>query len=130
MPVKEVAAAIIIKDKKILICRRGKGGSCAYLWEFPGGKREKNETLEQCLMRECLEELGIDIVVEKIFHKTLYRYPEADISLTFFYAKIISGAPEPRIQQEILWVKPGDLTAYDFCPADTEVIHLLKESGL
>lgn len=123
---KEVAAAIIIKNKKILICRRGSGGSCAYLWEFPGGKREGCETMEQCLVRECAEELGIHIAAEKKFHKTIYHYPEAEILLTFFYAKIINGEPEPRIHQEVKWVKSDELTEYDFCPADREVIDLLK----
>ena len=59
-----VSAAIIKNsDNEILICRRGPGGSCEFLWEFPGGKIEPGESPEECLVRECLEELEIEIEV-------------------------------------------------------------------
>ena len=54
-----VSAAIIRNTAgEILICQRGAGGSCAFLWEFPGGKQEAGETAADCLVRECREELG------------------------------------------------------------------------
>ena len=58
---KRIAAAILRRNDKILICRRGPGGSCGYLWEFPGGKIEPGETGEDCAVRECREELGVEI---------------------------------------------------------------------
>ena len=58
-----VSAAIIRNTAgEILICQRGAGGSCAFLWEFPGGKQEAGEKAADCLVRECREELGIEIL--------------------------------------------------------------------
>ena len=63
----QVSAAIIRNAKgQILVCRRGPGGNCAYLWEFPGGKQEPSESPEECLMRECQEELGIALVAAAV----------------------------------------------------------------
>ena len=57
-----VSAGIVrYPDGRILICRRGEGRKNAHLWEFPGGKQEAGETAADCLVRECREELGIEI---------------------------------------------------------------------
>lgn len=56
-----VAAVILRRDEKVLICRRGPGGSCGNLWEFPGGKVEPGESPADCARRECREELGVEV---------------------------------------------------------------------
>jgi 8-oxo-dGTP diphosphatase len=127
---KEVSAAIIIENKKVLICRRGEGGSCGNLWEFPGGKRESGETLEQCLVRECREELGISIKTEGVYHTTTFLYPEYTVILTFFHARIIDGQPKAIVHNEIRWVSLNELLHYNFCPADEEIIRLLQKAIL
>jgi mutator protein MutT len=122
----QVAAAIIQNSKnQILICKRGPGGSTAFLWEFPGGKREESESLEECLKRECFEELGINIFAGEIFATTTYNYPEATIDFTFFESFIIDGEPVPTVHSEIVWAKREDLKSYDFCPADIDIIERL-----
>lgn len=122
-----VSAAIIRNEQgEILICRRGAGGVCAYLWEFPGGKREEHETAQMCLIRECKEELDILIGVEKLFAQTTYAYPDREIAFDFFDCKILSGAAKPKIHQEIKWVYPGELDAESFCPADVLIVQKLK----
>ena len=84
-----VSAAIITNsDNEILICRRGPGGSCQFLWEFPGGKIEQGESPEECLVRECLEELEIEIEVLDLFEETKYSYPEREIEFMFFSASL------------------------------------------
>ena len=84
-----VSAAIIRNTAgEILICQRGAGGSCAFLWEFPGGKQEAGETAADCLVRECREELGIEIDIVALLEQTSYTYPDNKIGLSFFAAKI------------------------------------------
>ncbi len=72
-----VSAAIIRNTAgEILICQRGAGGSCAFLWEFPGGKQEAGEKAADCLVRECREELGIEIDIVALLEQTSYTYPD------------------------------------------------------
>ena len=122
----EVTAAVIKKDGKILICRRPADKSCALLWEFPGGKQEPGETLEQALARECLEELNINITVRKKLHETVYEYPERKLRLHFFAAEIESGTLTRKEHSEIKWVLPEEMNQYDFCPSDTEFLSVYK----
>lgn len=122
----QVAAAIIQKGKKILICQRGAGGSTAFLWEFPGGKLEPDETLEECLVRECKEELEIDIKVGKIFAETEYEYPDRRIAFTFFEAEITGGKIKANVHKDIKWVITAELMDYEFCPADIGIIKRLR----
>ncbi|MDF2685747.1 MAG: mutT [Clostridia bacterium] len=119
----QVAAAIIRKNGKILICQRGAGGNCAYLWEFPGGKVELNETFEQCAIRECKEELGININIKDIFIKTVYKYPDKEIEFTFFNAEITEEILKISVHNDIKWVLPNEMKAFKFCPADIEVVN-------
>jgi 8-oxo-dGTP diphosphatase len=121
-----VSAAIIRNtDNEILICQRGPGGSCAFLWEFPGGKIEQGETPEECLVRECLEELEIDIEVLDLFEQTKYSYPESDIEFMFFRASLKEGIPVPSVHKTIKWVSPDRLQEYKFCPADIFIVEKL-----
>ena len=123
----QVAAAIIQKDGKILICQRGAGGNCAFLWEFPGGKLESGETMEECLIRECKEELEIEISVKDIFAETTYKYPEREIAFIFYKADIIGGQLKMNVHNDMQWVLPSELKKYKFCPADVEIITDIAE---
>ena len=114
-------------SRRILICQRGAGGSCAFLWEFPGGKQEAGETAADCLVRECREELGIEIDIVALLEQTSYTYPDNKIGLSFFAAKITGGVPQKSVHQKILWVRPAELLQYQFCPADTEIVSRLAQ---
>ena len=121
-----VSAAIIKNETgEILICQRGKGGVCEYLWEFPGGKLEPGETSEECLVRECRVELGIEIMVQELFAQTTYAYPEITIAFSFFRAKLVKGEPKAEVHESIKWVLPVELKFYEFCPADVAVVEKL-----
>ncbi len=117
----EVSAAIIEKDGRILICRRGGGGSCAHQWEFPGGKREAHESAETCAMRECREELGIEINVYILYDEFEWEYPERKIRFHFFTADIAKGVPKATEHEEIRWVTAAELAEIPMCPADERV---------
>ena len=120
-----VTAAIIRQNNQILICRRGPGGNCAYLWEFPGGKLEPGESLEECIIRECQEELEITISVKDIFAETTYQYPDKEIAFTFYNAEIIGGTMKVNAHEEIRWVLAEELKNYEFCPADVKIVEQL-----
>ena len=125
----DVSAAFIKNGSKILICRRGEGKNCSGMWEFPGGKREKNETGEQALERECMEELGITVSAGGLLADMVYEYPDRTIHLSLYEAVITDGRPACLEHSEILWVEADGLKKYDSCPADRLLIRELSGKG-
>jgi len=124
----KVAAAIIQDQEKMLICQRPPGKPLALLWEFPGGKVEPEESFSECIVRECLEELGIEVKVETVFAEYVYHYPEQAIHFVFFGCQIQKGIPQAKENQNFVWVKKSELEKYPFCPADQEVIQKLSQT--
>lgn len=94
---KEIAAAVIRRDGRLLLCRRAErpGDSCAGLWEFPGGKREPGGKLEDCLVRECREELGVQVKPLRVREQLTHIYPEITVRLTFFDAELTGESRKP-----------------------------------
>lgn len=124
-----VAAAILWRGGKLLICQRGPGGSCGDLWEFPGGKLEEGETAAGCAVRECREELGIEIRLSGALCEVRHQYPDREVLLSFFEGTVGDGEPEARVHQKIVWVLPAELDRFRFCPADEDLIHRLIQRG-
>ncbi len=125
----EVAAALIRCGNRFMICRRPEGKKQALLWEFPGGKTEPGESMEEALIRECREELDITVVPRDIFAEAEYAYPEGSVHLTLFNAEITAGVPKKLEHSDIRWVTAEEMAQYDFCPADRgflEKIRVLK----
>jgi 8-oxo-dGTP diphosphatase len=120
----EVTAAIIKNKDKILICQRPKGKKMADMWEFPGGKTEVGETSEQCIIRECNEELDITISIDNIFADIT----KEDLHITFFICRIVEGTIKLKEHQDSRWVTKEELSDYTFCPADTKVIEMLQKN--
>lgn len=120
-------AAVILTDEagKILICKRGAGGSCAFLWEFPGGKVEEGETPEEAAVRECKEELDLDVILGPAYAVLDYSYPDKDIHFTFFNGRVTGGELKMNVHEEACWVAPAELKDYNFCPADTGLVERL-----
>jgi len=127
MKVVEVAAGLICRDGRYLIARRKPGVHLAGLWEFPGGKREADETLEDCLRRELLEELCVQVDVPIPFQIIRHEYAEKTVELHFFRCTIDAGQPMPVDCAELRWVSPSELTAYEFPPADRPIIEALQQ---
>jgi 8-oxo-dGTP diphosphatase len=125
----QVAAGLIMKDGQYLITRRKAGVHLQGLWEFPGGKREPGESLEECLKRELREELGIEITTPVLFHVVRHDYPEKAVELFFFCCSIKAGQPKPLGCEVFQWVMPVDLPNYAFPPADESLIKLLREQA-
>ena len=115
---------------RVLICQRGPGGSCAYLWEFPGGKIEPGESAEDCLVRECQEELGVQMAVGPCVAESTYRYVDREVYIRFFHAALVQGEPQLHVHEAMLWAEPQTLSDFDFCPADEAVIAQIKSGAI
>ena len=119
----EVVAGII-RDAagRYLITRRRQGQHLAGLWEFPGGKREPDETLEASLRRELQEELGATFEVGERVETVRWPYPERTVVLHFFRCRVRAGTIAPREGQRMEWVAPADFHRYEFPPADATLL--------
>ena len=118
----EVVAALIWDKDKFMICQRSVHKARGLLWEFVGGKVEPGETKEQALIRECQEELDITLSVGDIFIDVMHEYPDITVHLTLFNATIVEGVPQKIEHNDIKWITPGEIPAYEFCPADKEIL--------
>lgn len=123
----DVVAALIWKGDKFLICKRPPERARGLLWEFVGGKVENGESKQEALIRECCEELDISVKVKDIFCEVVHNYPDIDIHLTLFNTEIIKGEPKPLEHVELKWITKNDISDYNFCPADREILDLLKQ---
>ena len=123
----EVVAALIWDGDRFLACQRPPYKARGLLWEFVGGKVEPGETKETALIRECREELDVEIAVGEVFMDVLHRYPDLTIHLTLFHAGIVSGEPKKLEHHDIRWLTVDEIDDYDFCPADEEILKRLKE---
>lgn len=118
----EVVAALIWRGDQFMICQRPAHKARGLLWEFVGGKVEVGETKEQALIRECREELNIVISVGEIFMDVLHEYPDLTVHLTLFHAVITEGIPQKLEHSDIQWITPKEISDYEFCPADKEIL--------
>ena len=129
IPHYDVTAAIIRKGGKMLITKRPSEGLLGGLWEFPGGKREPNESLEACLEREIMEELGIVIRVQDQMAKVKHAYSHFRITLHAFNCTHASGRVQTLGVADYKWVKPEELKEYAFPKADRVILDLLMTEG-
>lgn len=118
----QVAAALIWKGEKFMICQRPLNKTRALEWEFVGGKAESGETLEQALIRECREEIGVEVKVGDIYMEVDHVYPDITIHLTLFNAEIADGEPQMLEHNDIRFITPSEVGDYEFCPADDEIL--------
>lgn len=121
-----VTAGLLWQGRRLLITKRPEGSHLAGFWEFPGGKKEDGESLEECLEREIREELNIVVRAEKLLFKVDHEYETRSVSLHFFRCTLLSGRPEPVGCDEIRWVHPENLSDYHFPPPDLAIIQSLK----
>ena len=131
-----VAAGIIRRGdsgEELLAVQRGYG-EMAGLWEFPGGKVERGETAEDACRRELLEELGLTVTSMQAFYTVEYDYPDFHLSMECFFCRLSDedarATPEARDrQQDIRWVRRGELAELSWMPADVDLIGALAASA-
>jgi mutator protein MutT len=126
LQVVDVAAGLVFRDGKLLITQRHATAHLGGLWEFPGGKREPNETFEECLARELREELGIEVTVGEMVEDLAHEYPEKTVHLKFFRCTWEKNEPRPLGCSDFKWIGQEDLVAYDFPAADARLLDKLR----
>ncbi|MBE6855530.1 MAG: (deoxy)nucleoside triphosphate pyrophosphohydrolase [Ruminococcus sp.] len=126
----EVVAALIRDGERFMACQRPVHKARGLLWEFVGGKVEPGETHAQALVRECREELGVTVEVGSVYMALTHEYPDLTVHLTLFNARIAEGVPQKLEHNDIRWITVEEIPAYDFCPADEEILEELKKRGL
>lgn len=126
-PTIEVAAGVVFHGERLLITRRPASVHLGGLWEFPGGKREPDETWEQCLARELREELAIEVVVERLFDEIRHAYEDRTVHLKFFLCRWTSGEPTALGCDRFKWIEPSGLRDHAFPPADAALLSKLEK---
>jgi 8-oxo-dGTP diphosphatase len=136
---KTVVAALMIQNGRILICQRTRHQTMPLKWEFPGGKIEPGEKLEEALQRELEEELGIRAEIGRKVTAIQHDYGDGSstagnpgpggradrgtsVELHFFLVEKFEGEIQNRIFRDVRWVKLGELRQYDFLEADISLV--------
>jgi A/G-specific adenine glycosylase len=118
-PHKVIGVGIIEReDGKLLIALRPEDAMLGGLWEFPGGKQEKGETIQQTIERELKEELGVVVHAYKEFMNLKHTYSHFSITMHAWFCELISGTPQAKSSQEIRWVNKSELEEYPFPKAN------------
>lgn len=125
----EVVAALIWEGDRFLIGQRPEHKARGLLWEFVGGKTEPGESKEQALIRECREELDVEIQVGDVFLEVTHEYTDLTVNLTLFHASIVRGIPQKLEHQDLRWITPQEIENYAFCPADQVILDKLRREG-
>ncbi len=125
----EISMAIVVHNGKILIAQRKKGKHQEFMWEFPGGKLEAGETLQQCVAREFVEEFDKQIVIGDFFMDKTFDYPDkGSFHLNAFWASCSDDSiPQLYEHEDARWVSVDEMDDFTFCPADEPFIAGLKQ---
>ena len=118
----DVPIAIIRRGRQILICRRSPDTRLGGYWEFPGGKVEPGETIEQALERELHEELAIEATPTTALATIEHDYPDIQVRLHPFICIHRAGEPQALACDEVRWIAPADLCNFQFPPANADLL--------
>ena len=122
----EVVAAIIRKEDKIFATQRGYGDWKDW-WEFPGGKMEAGETLEEALKREIREELSTEISVDEFLCTVEYDYPAFHLTMHCYLCSLLTEALHLNEHEAAKWLTKDELESVKWLPADLVVIKALNK---
>jgi mutator protein MutT len=122
-----VGIGLIGRDGHYLIRQRRPGQIMAGIWEFPGGKCEPGESPEAATRRECREEVGLDVVVERLRARFVHHYPHGLVELSYHDCRTLDAAAEPAEGSGFRWVAAGELPGYTFPGANELVVAKLAQ---
>lgn len=128
VPHHTISVGIIVNSKnELLIAHRPNDAMLGGLWEFPGGKKESDESLKDAASRELKEELDVSVTVYDEFMSIKHAYSHFKITLHAFWCRIESGNPKPKSSREIRWVTLDEISEYPFPKANKTLIdHLIE----
>lgn len=127
---KFIGVAVIWNEQRqILIDRRRPGGVLGNLWEFPGGKVELGETVEECIKREICEEIGIDIEVCEHLITIDHIYSHLHVTLNVYQCRYLAGVPQPLECEEVRWVTLDEINQFSFPKANEKIIDALRKTS-
>jgi A/G-specific adenine glycosylase len=126
LPSYIVAVGVIDREGRILIDKRKPEGLLGGLWEFPGGKKRRRESLEAALRREVREELAITIRVGRLIAVVDHTYSHFRVHIHAFECTHVSGEPRCITCADFKWVRPADLGRYAFPAANHKIIQVLR----
>ncbi|MDA1100635.1 MAG: (deoxy)nucleoside triphosphate pyrophosphohydrolase [Proteobacteria bacterium] len=123
------AAALVDVDGRVLLQQRPEGKAMAGLWEFPGGKVEAGESLEQSLIRELREELDIDVTEACLapFTFASHAYEDFRLVMPLFVCRVWRGRLRPCEGQAIKWMRPARMADLPMPPADLPLVAMLRD---
>ncbi|MCF7847929.1 MAG: A/G-specific adenine glycosylase [Kiritimatiellales bacterium] len=125
-----VGAAVIGNRKgEVLIAQRKIDDMLGGLWEFPGGKQEPGETIQECIVREIKEELGVNIQTGDFLLTVKHAYSHFTMDLHTYRARIVSGRPRPLDCAGYKWVEVSGLREYPYSKADLKIIDKLQSNN-
>ena len=132
MKLIKTVAGVIRNEKGEVLCTlrdQGKYEYVSFKWEFPGGKIEEGETLEQTLVRELHEELEIDVEIKEFFYQVEHDYPDFHLSMAVFDCKLLSKEMKMNVHKGIKWLKPSEMMTLDWAAADIPVAELVASKA-
>lgn len=118
----DVGCAIIRRRDMLLIAQRCPGDTFGGYWEFPGGKREPGESIEDCLVREVREELAVEVRPAGLLCVKEHSYPGKNLRLFFVFCDWLTGVPVRHGCHDFRWIRPEELRRFWLPPADADVI--------
>lgn len=121
-----VAAAIIRRGDLVLIARRDVSQKLAGFWEFPGGKVEGAETIEECIVREIHEELGVEAIPGRTLCESIFRYDHGAFKIVAVETEVKSRDFCLQSHDQIEWVSPKKLREFNLLPGDFPIADVLK----
>ena len=125
-----VAGVVIDDDTRIMLCQRRPEVHNGLKWEFPGGKLEPGESAAEALIRECREELAIEVTPGPVYMRLTHEYPDLTVELILLQVDEFAGTPLLLEHSELRWISVEEIGDFRFCPADREILARLEREGL